>query len=132
MISNDQLPPDGTIDGDGVWRGGKWHPNEPLTSNQDLVARLKHLEKYEWNSCSEDYGAQMTVAMGREVLAEIERLRARYEFLRDCVWQGKTIITRVDPDAHLRVQSVEEWEARLDAYLAERRPAAETKAEHQT
>lgn len=22
-------PPDGTIDGDGVWRGGKWHPNHP-------------------------------------------------------------------------------------------------------
>lgn len=24
------LPQDGTIDGDGVWRGGKWHPNPPL------------------------------------------------------------------------------------------------------
>jgi hypothetical protein len=77
--SNDQLPPDGKIDGDGVWRGGKWHPNEPLPSNP-ILDRLIHLQKFEWIKNHDTYNAGMSTREGRAALAEIERLRAALEW----------------------------------------------------
>lgn len=32
------LPPDGTRDGDGVWKDGHWHPDPPYMSAEQLEA----------------------------------------------------------------------------------------------
>jgi hypothetical protein len=39
-----KIPPDGTIDGDGVWRDGKWHPKWPsnhAVDHRPLIERLR-------------------------------------------------------------------------------------------
>jgi hypothetical protein len=46
-----RTPPDGTRDGDGTWRGGKWHPDDPEAHSlsHELILRSLEFEKlFEW------------------------------------------------------------------------------------
>lgn len=68
--TNAHLPPDGTIDGDGVWRGGLWHPNHPENHamlGNDPAALQRTIERHvRWRQTALDFMRQVIDGRGCE------------------------------------------------------------------
>ena len=89
-MTKDQMPADGTIDGDGVWRGGKWHPNAPLSSKQRVIDHLDQVV-----DCLRYRPVATTALQMRQAADEIQRCWREHDEDVDRMERAAIVIERL-------------------------------------